>query len=85
MPDAVVGGQLFVVGEDGYSWCAAMVCPCGCGGTLQMSLLSESHPRWEFTEDDDGTPTLYPSIWRQVGCRSHFFLRKGVVIWCRAV
>jgi hypothetical protein len=85
LPDAITRGQLFVVGEDGYSWCAAMACPCGCGEALQMSLLLEGRPRWMFEEHKDGTPTLQPSVWRQVGCRSHFFLRKGVVIWCRAV
>lgn len=85
LPDAVTGGQLFIVGEDGYFWCAAMVCPCGCGETLQMSLLSEGRPRWEFTEHNDGTPTLHPSVWRVVGCHSHFFLRKGVVVWCGVV
>ena len=85
LPDAVAGGQLYVVGEGGYTWCAAMVCPCSCGETLQMSLLLEGRPRWTFEEQSDGTPTLHPSVWRQVGCRSHFFLRKGVVIWCHAV
>lgn len=85
LPDAVAGGQLYVVGDDGFAWCAALLCPCGCGETLQMSLLSEGRPRWKFEEHNDGTPTLHPSVWRQVGCRSHFVLRKGVVIWCRAV
>lgn len=85
LPDAVTRGQFFVVGEDSYSWCAAMVCPCGCGETLQMSLLQEGRPRWTFEEHNDGTPTLHPSVWRQVGCRSHFFLRNGVVVWCRPV
>lgn len=84
LPDTVAGGQLYIIGEDGFAWCAALLCPCGCGETLQMSLLSEGHPRWNFAENNDGTPTLHPSVWRQVGCRSHFFLRKGSIIWCHA-
>src|SRR5881275_3049728 len=77
LPDVITGGQLFVVGENGFPWCAAMICPCGCGETLQMSLLLEGRPRWTFEEHNDCTPTLHPSVWRQMGCRSHFFLRKG--------
>jgi hypothetical protein len=82
LPNAVIPGNLYVVVEDGFLWCAALICPCSCGEALQMSLLSEGRPRWTFAEHKDGTPTLSPSVWRQVGCRSHFFLRRGIIIWC---
>ena len=63
LPDAVSGWQFFVVGEDSFAWCASMVCPCGCGETLQMSLLLEGRPRWTFEEHNDGTSTLHLSVW----------------------
>lgn len=44
-----------------------MLCPCGCGQTLHMSLLAEDRPRWEVTVHDDGTPSLHPSVWRRWG------------------
>lgn len=81
LPKDLNARSIYVVGENGYLWFAAMRCPCGCGATLHMSLLPKGQPRWEVTEHDDGTITLHPSIWRTVGCRSHFFLRKGLVEW----
>ena len=58
-----------------------IICPCGCGETLYMNLQRDRRPCWRFTVDRRGTATLHPSVWRQVGCRSHFFLRRGVVQW----
>jgi hypothetical protein len=59
-----------------------MLCPCGCGETLHMSLLPDSHPKWKLLRHDDGTVSLHPSVWRTKGCRSHFFLRNGMIVWC---
>jgi hypothetical protein len=63
-------------------WFVAMLCPCGCKETLQMSLLHDANPQWKIIEHGDGTITLQPSVWRKVGCRSHFFLRRGLIQWC---
>ncbi|WP_428841303.1 DUF6527 family protein [Bradyrhizobium barranii] len=30
-------------------------------------------------------PTVAPSIWQTGSCRAHFFIRKGVIVWCRDV
>lgn len=38
-------------------------------------------PRWSLEVDAQGLPTLRPSVWLTGGCRSHFFLRKGKIIW----
>ncbi|MDM9644782.1 DUF6527 family protein [Rhizobium sp. S163] len=27
-------------------------------------------------------PTLHPSVWRNSGCRSHFWVRRGRIAWC---
>lgn len=81
LPDCIDPGVIYVAGENGYLWFAAMICPCGCGETLYMNLQRDRRPCWRFTVDRRGTATLHPSVWRQVGCRSHFFLRHGVVQW----
>ncbi|WP_236819161.1 DUF6527 family protein [Alicyclobacillus ferrooxydans] len=60
-----------------------MLCPCGCGEVLHMSLHPDGRPRWELTRHPDGTVSLSPSVWRKVGCRSHFFLERGRVRWCK--
>ncbi len=51
-----------------------MGCPCGCGDQLTINLDSLSGPAWRFAERN-GEVTLYPSVWRESGCKSHF------VVW----
>jgi hypothetical protein len=48
---------------------------------IQLNLLPDAEPLWSLTKHRDGTVTLSPSIWRQKGCRSHFFIRKGQIEW----
>lgn len=75
---------LYVVGNRSAPFCAAMLCPCGCRSALYMSLVEGDRPRWRVRVYSDGTPTLIPSVWRVVGCRSHFFLFWGRVRWVRS-
>lgn len=84
LPDDLLPRTLYLAGEGGHRWCAALVCPCGCGEVIQLNLLRAVRPRWEVVEHRDGTVSLEPSVWRQKGCRSHFFLRRGQVEWCRS-
>ncbi len=83
LPDRLDAKAVYVGGENGHFWFVALVCPCGCGETLQMSLLADVRPRWTLSRHPDGTASLTPSVWRQVGCRSHFFLVKGRIQWCQ--
>lgn len=82
LPDVPREKVLYILGENGHLWKAAMMCPCGCKEILQMSLHQEGRPRWTFTYNQDKTGTLHPSVWRKVGCKSHFFIRKGRIHWC---
>lgn len=82
LPDALPPGVVYVLGEGRYRWSVATLCPCGCGAVLQMSVMKEGRPRWQLDEHEDGTISLHPSVWRKEGCRSHFFLRRGKIIWC---
>jgi uncharacterized protein DUF6527 len=82
LPDDLESKSVYLVGEGAYLWIAAMLCPCGCGDTLHMSLLSDGRPKWELIRHGDGTISLRPSVWRTKGCRSHFFLRRGMIVWC---
>ncbi len=81
VPDSFQHQCLYLIGE-GAPWAAACLCPCGCGEVINLSLLEEDSPSWKLSFDRDGLPTLSPSIWRTKGCRSHFFLRRGRVVWC---
>src|ERR1035437_7794489 len=83
LPDAIAPGAVYVLGEGRSHWFAALACPCGCGAIIQVSLLPDSKPYWRLIEHaNDGTISLEPSIWRENGCQSHFFLRHGLIQWC---
>src|SRR5262249_39992477 len=82
LPDILEAKRVYIVGEGGHLWFAALLCPCGCGATVHTSFMPDSRPRWTLTVHADGTISLAPSIWRTRGCCSHFFLRRGVIAWC---
>lgn len=83
LPDEFANGALYIAGENGCYWCAGMRCPCGCGAAIHLSLVKDDDPTWRFSLDQRKRPSLSPSVWRTTGCRSHFFLRRGAIIWCR--
>ena len=58
-----------------------MRCPDGCGETLVVNLDPRAGKAWRF-DNRRGTPTLYPSVWREGGCQSHFIVWRGRIIWC---
>lgn len=68
--------------DDGETWCVGMVCPCGCGDTLELMLIPEARPRWTLIDGGRRGPTLHPSVWRDQRCGSHFWVRRGRVRWC---
>ncbi len=81
LPGAPSLRTLYLIGDDGQSWFAALSCPCGCGEVIQLSLLPNDSPSWTFTRGRRGSPSLWPSVWRRQGCGSHFWLCDGRVIW----
>jgi hypothetical protein len=82
MPDRLKSWTVYLCGEGEHLWAAALICPCGCGEVIQLNLLQQARPCWNAVEHPDGTVSLAPSVWRQKGCGSHFFIRHGRVDWC---
>ena len=82
VPELLDHQTLYVVGEGPHQLFVAMICPCGCGETLMMSLLADVSPHWLLALNSDNAPTLEPSVLRKIGCKSHFFLRRGIIVWC---
>lgn len=82
LPDRLDEHTVYVVGENGFVWQVAMMCPCGCRKTLHLPVLENTNPRWRYVIHEDNTVSLNPSVWRRVGCQSHFHLRRGVILWC---
>ena len=58
MPDQVAEGILYAIGEED-PWMAALLCPCGCGSTIQLSLLIKT-PRigGSFAARPDCQPSI---------------------------
>ena len=80
LPDALEAGILYIVGEGPHLWLVAMICPCGCRDIIKLSLLPESQSYWSLIVHRDRKVTLWPSVARLVGCRSHFSIRKSRIV-----
>jgi uncharacterized protein DUF6527 len=81
-PDSLEKTKVYLAGEGENLWAAAMVCPCGCGDVIELNLLKQARPCWNVQLHSGGIVSLAPSVWRQKGCRSHFWLRHGRIDWC---
>jgi hypothetical protein len=57
-------------------------CPCGCRIVISLSLQKMHRPHWTVRKNSEGRPTVYPSVWQNNGCCSHFLIRDGRVYWC---
>lgn len=63
-----------------------MLCPCGCGYSFYTPLITpelegrENLHRWRYLPGSGG-PTLTPSIRWRGGCKAHFNITDGKVIW----
>lgn len=54
--------------------------PDGCGETLAVNLDLRAGKAWHL-DVRRGQLTLYPSVWREGGCKSHFILWRDLIIW----
>lgn len=82
-PDFLEQRFVYLVGDRPTPWSASMLCPCGCAATIQLSLLANDKPSWRANVSANGVVTLTPSVWRVKGCKSHFFVRRGRIVWAR--
>jgi hypothetical protein len=73
---------IYLITHQGYCWQIFMICPCGCRKLLYINAVEEHRPYWRFDIDNQDRIFLYPSIHRQVGCKSHFFVRNSKIDWC---
>jgi hypothetical protein len=80
--EQVSAGVFYKVARNDQAKWALFLCPCGCGDVITLSLQTAHHPRWQEYPSKDSRPTLRPSVWRDVGCFSHFILQDGRIYWC---
>src|SRR5260221_1871205 len=67
-------GSVTVVAPKRRPKWALLLCPCGCKSVITLPLQTTKRPHWSYRNSRAGRPTLQPSIWRDVGCFSHFIL-----------
>ena len=80
--EEVEPGHLYCVLSGNKPKWALFQCPCACGTVITLSLQPVHNPHWRLSKTVPGRPTLHPSVWRDKGCLSHFWLRDGRVSWC---
>jgi len=82
VPQRFESNVVYVVGDDDCDWAAVLLCPCGCRDAIHLSLVTDSTPSWRVRIYRNKQVTLIPSVWRTVGCKSHFIVHRGHVFWC---
>jgi hypothetical protein len=80
-PDLLKDDIVYVVGKDPYVKWAYLKCPSKCGDIIMLSLIKANRPSWVIKQDKIGRPTISPSIRKLDGCKSHFWIKKGKLIW----
>src|SRR4051812_28267917 len=53
------------------------LCPCGCGAVVSINLMPQAGKAWRARFDSGRGLSLFPSIWLDVGCKSHFIVRQN--------
>ena len=51
---------------------------------LSLPLQKSNHYYWKVYSSKNGLPTVYPSVWQNKGCYSHFVINDGRIIWCQS-
>lgn len=81
LPDLIPAKKILVVAEGNQPDSLAFKCPCGCDSTIFLNLLQDAKPCWKYHITKRGNISISPSIWRKVGCKSHFFIRESRIDW----
>ncbi len=55
-------------------------CPCSCNDVISLNLDQRAGQSWRIYNGKDDQLSLFPSIWRDSGCLSHFIIRNGHIV-----
>jgi hypothetical protein len=58
-----------------------MRCPDDCGEVITVNLDRRTGPAWRAYNRNNRL-TIYPSIWRESGCKAHFIVWNNHILWC---
>lgn len=54
-----------------------LLCPCGCGEEFPINLDPRAGPAWRLYGTAETGLSLFPSVLRETGCRSHYIIWRG--------
>jgi len=69
-----------VLVERGRPRMLLLSCPCGCGEEFPINLDPRSGPAWRLYGTAEKGLSLYPSVWRDSGCKSHYIIWRGRIL-----
>lgn len=72
-------GDAVLIQRGGPRW-LLLKCPCGCGEELPINLDCRAGKAWRYYRDTGIGVTLFPSVWRDTGCESHFIVWRGRIL-----
>ncbi|MER8445022.1 DUF6527 family protein [Mesorhizobium sp. M1066] len=55
-------------------------CPCGCGEEIPLNLDNRAGKAWRLYDAQSEGLTVFPSVWRDTGCKSHFVIWRGHIL-----
>jgi hypothetical protein len=82
--DEIKDSVIYLIGNSEYVKWAYLKCPDNCGKIIMLSLSTRIRPSWSVNLDRLGRISVSPSIAQTEGCRSHFWIKKGKIIWVRS-
>ncbi len=74
---AVKPGVIAVIMPGSKPKSIKFLCPCGCGEIISINLMPQVAKAWRIYGDPRLGLSLWPSIWLDMGCKSHFILRNN--------
>jgi hypothetical protein len=80
IPTIIDSKFIYIVREGTEPETLVFECPCGCGAPVYLNLLKDTTPHWTY-EIERKTITIFPSVVRKKGCQSHYWIKKGKIIW----
>lgn len=55
-------------------------CPCGCGEEIPINLDQRAGKAWRIYGSKEVGLTIFPSVWRDTGCQSHFIVWRSRIL-----
>jgi hypothetical protein len=60
-----------------------LACPCGCGEEIPINLDKQAGKAWRLYREARHGVSLYPSVWRDTHCGSHFIIWRDRILLFR--